>query len=152
MDLGGVAGEVHGGLAGGVGAADEVDLLLGAGHGFGSGGAVVDAGAGKLLRAGDVEAAVGDAGGDEADVAGEFAAIGHAERCGRPFSRADAGDALGEELRAEAVGLEEGALGELVAAEALREAEVVFDLELEPACPPTASGSTMRVRRPSDAP
>ena len=40
---------------------------------------------------------------------------------------ADAGDALGEELRAEAIGLQEGALGELVAAEALGEAEVVFD-------------------------
>ena len=31
VDLGGVAGEVHGGLAGGVGAADDVDGLAGAG-------------------------------------------------------------------------------------------------------------------------
>ena len=41
---------------------------------------------------------------------------------------ADVGDALGEELGAEALGLDVGALGELVAGEAFRKAEVVFDL------------------------
>ncbi len=35
---------------------------------------------------------------------------------------------LGEELGAETVGLQEGALGQLLAAEPLGEAEVVFDL------------------------
>ena len=126
MHLGGVAREVHGGLAGGVGAADEVNLLLGAGHGFGLGGAVVDAGSGEAVRAGDVEQAVGDAGGDEADVAGELAVIAHADDVVAVLA-ADVGDALGEELGAEAVGLEEGALGELVAGEALGEAEIVLD-------------------------
>ena len=91
-----------------------------------SGGAVVDAGAGEAVGAGDVEHAVGDAGGDEADVAGDLAAVGHLDDVVAVLG-ADAGDALGEELGAEAVGLEEGALGELVAAEALGEAEVVLD-------------------------
>ena len=47
--LAGVPGEVHGGLAGGVGTADDVDLLVGAGVGFGEGCSVEDAFAAEVL-------------------------------------------------------------------------------------------------------
>jgi len=72
----------------------------------------------------DVELAVGDAGGDEGDVAAQLAAIAHGSDV-VALLRAEVGDALGEKLGAQAVGLEEGALGKLVAADALGEAEVV---------------------------
>ena len=117
--LAGVAGEVHGGLAGRVGSADDVDVLVGAGVGLGQGRAVEDAFAAQVFFAGDAEPAVVDAGGDEADAAGDLAAVGHLDDVVAVVG-ADGGDALGEELGAEALGLDVGALGELVAGEAFR--------------------------------
>ena len=127
MNVIGITGEVHRGLAGGVCSADDVDGLLFAGHGFSEGRAVVDAGSAEFVGAGDVEFAVVYAGGDEADVAGDLVAVFHLDDAVLVFA-ADVGDALGEELGAETVGLEVGALGELFAAETFGEAEVVFDL------------------------
>ncbi len=60
-------------------------------------------------------------------MAGDLAAILHLDDVVLVF-RADAGDALEKELRTEAVRLQEGPLGEFVAAEAGGEAEIVFDL------------------------
>ena len=53
----GRSGEEHGGLAGRVGAADDEDVLVATGHRLGHRRAVVDAGAGQALDAGDVELA-----------------------------------------------------------------------------------------------
>jgi hypothetical protein len=60
--LAGEFGEVEGGLAGGVGAADDKDLFVLAGGGLNQGGAVVDAASGEACRAGEIELAVVDAG------------------------------------------------------------------------------------------
>src|SRR5438067_10158420 len=56
----------------------------------------------------------------------QLAAIAHATEV-VALLRPQPDDALGEELGAKPVGLQEGPLGELVTAESLREAEVILD-------------------------
>ena len=75
-DLFGEFRKMHGGLAGGVSAADNVYGLALHDDGFGSAAAVVDAGALKAFDAGDVERAPLNAHGQEQSVAGNFEAIG----------------------------------------------------------------------------
>ena len=121
-----VAGEVHGGLAGGVGTADEEDLGVLARDGLGLRSAVVEAGTRERLRARNVEHAVGDAGGDDADQAADLAAVSHGEEMVGAIATQGA-DLLCHELRPETACLQIGALAEFFAAEAVGEAEVVFD-------------------------
>src|ERR1700734_1509296 len=127
VDFAGVAGEVHSGLAGGVCAADDVDDLVLAGLCLGERGAVVDAGAGEFLGAGDVDLSVGDAGSDEGDMTGNLLPVGQLDDLVLIVA-ADAGDPLGEKFGTEAICLKEGAVGQVGSTETLGEAEVVFDL------------------------
>ncbi len=127
-DRAGEAGQVHGGLAGAVAAADHDDVgalhLAGRGHG----GAVVDAVPDQGVEGLDADPAVGHAGRDHHGAGVHVAALGaddvrlpvgpRLERDDRP---------AGEEAGAEADRLVAGALGQPHPGDAAGEAEVVAD-------------------------
>ncbi len=123
----GELGEVHGRLPGRVRAADHDDVLVLARARLGQRGAVVDPGAGELREAGRVELAVGDARGDEHAVGAERAAA--AELHDPPGALDAQRDRVldGQQLGPEPARLVGAAAGEVGAAEAGREAEVVLD-------------------------
>ena len=78
-----VPGQVDGGLAGRVGAADDEHVLPGAGRRLGQGGPVVDAAAGQFLNAGRGQLPVGDPGGQDDRVRVDPAAVGEPDAAGR---------------------------------------------------------------------
>ena len=117
---------MQGSLAGGVGAADDVDLFALAGAGLDQGRTIVDAAAGEAIGAGDIELAVLDPGRQQYAVAGDFAAIGKLDEAVLAVD-AHAGGALSDELRTEARGLGMGAASEVGACNAGGKAEIVFD-------------------------
>src|SRR4029077_4021078 len=82
----GIARKIDGGLAGGLGAADEVDGLAFARHGFGYAAAVVDACTAEAVFTGDAETAPLDPHGEEQCMAGDFTAVGHFDNSVGPFN------------------------------------------------------------------
>ena len=124
-DGAGVVGQVHHGLAGGVAAAEDVDVLVGAPRRLGCSGAVVEAGAGVF--AGQVEPVVLDSGGADVGPGGEGAAGGEVDD-DAPVAEGGV-DALLEkqDFRAECDGLLSCSFGQAGAADAAGEAEVVLD-------------------------
>src|SRR5258708_20859179 len=127
----GVAGEIDGGLPGGICAADDVDDFAFAGDGFGNAAAVVNARAAETLFAGDAEVAPLDAHGEEQGVTGDFAAVGHFDDAIGAFD-ADAGGFLRRKnCHAEASGFHYGAAGEVASTEAGGKAEIIFDAGAE---------------------
>ena len=78
-DVLGVAGQVDGGLPGGVGPTDHGDALASHGLGLGHGGAVEHPCPQQCLQAGNGQAAVADAGGDDDGPARHLAAIGQGQ-------------------------------------------------------------------------
>ena len=124
-------GEVHGGLACGICTADNVDVFIFVGRGFGVGSAVVDACAGEAIHAGDIQATPLHAGGNDYAVAKEFLAGG------KFYDAIFALDAEGfgldrrQDFSAEAFDLGDAAAGEVGSAETGGKAEIVFDAGAE---------------------
>ena len=81
-------GEEHGGLAGRVGAADDVDVGVDAVGRLGRGGAVEEPAAGEVADAGRVQVAVGDAGRDDDGVRRDLDAVAEPHHPRRPVGRA----------------------------------------------------------------
>ena len=98
---------------GGVGAADDVDVLACAGGRLGRRRAVVDAAAGELVEPGRVELPVGDAGGQDDRVRGDLGAVGEPDDAGRAADLEPDDVARGEDLGAELGRLPPGPVGEL---------------------------------------
>src|SRR4030095_3531250 len=93
----------------------------------GVGGPVEDPAAGELVEPGRVQGVVADPGGQDHGVGGDLAAVGEGHHQGRP-SRLEAGDVgRGEDLAPDLGRLPAGPVGELGAADAVGEAEVVLD-------------------------
>src|SRR6185312_16708608 len=82
VDAGGVPGEVHGGLAGRVGPAHDVDVLVDTAGRLGGGGAVEHPPAGEVGQTGRVEHPVGDPGGQYHRVRGDLAAVAETQQPG----------------------------------------------------------------------
>src|SRR5580700_4843702 len=125
-DLAGVAGKVKSGLAGGVCAADDVDIFILAGCSLNKGGAVVNATSREAFSAGYIELAVMNTEGKQHYVGGDFTTVGELDNAVLAFS-AQACGALGDELRAESRGLDMGAATEVGSGDARRKAKVVLD-------------------------
>jgi hypothetical protein len=122
-----VAGQVDGGLPGGVGAAHDEDALALDGLGLGDGRAVEHSRAQQLLQAGDGQAAVADAGGDHHGAADRLGAVGQGQDAvGAVGPQAGRGLCV-DELGAEHHRLLGGPRRQVPAADAAREAEVVAD-------------------------
>src|SRR5580658_10776316 len=100
---------MHRGLAGGIGAADDVDGFAATRDGFRSAAAVVNTGALEAIDARDVKRAPLNAHREEQSVAGDFGAIGEFdEAIGAVDAEAD--DILGREnFDTKAAGLRDGA-------------------------------------------
>ena len=108
---------MHGGLAGGIRAADNVYGLVFAGQRFGSSAAVVNAGALQAIHAGNVERAPLHAHGQEQSVAGNLDAIAQFEvAIGTVDAKAD-GFLRGKNLDVEPSRLRHCAAREIAAAE-----------------------------------
>ena len=122
-----VAGEVERRLAGGVPAADDVDLLAGQRGGLRGRAAVEHARADELLERLDAEAAVGRAGGEDHDAGADEPAVGErqVEPAGGAVERRHA--VHEQEGGAEGHRLLVRLFREPAAADALAEAEVVAD-------------------------
>ena len=122
-----VAGEVERGLAGGVAAADDVDVLARESLRLGRRGAVVDAGALQLGETRCLEPAVLDAEREHDRPGGDGDAVGGVDG-EAAVEQLELDDALRQpEARPEQPRLLVGALRELAARESAREAEVVPD-------------------------
>jgi hypothetical protein len=123
----GESGKVDGGLAGRVRAADHVDVLVLAALGLGERRAVVDTRAGHLRAARCLQLTVGDPHRQNDRLGVDRGAVAEPERPGRTVDfqagRLDGRQQLGAELD----GLPPGAVGELAAGHAVREAQVVLD-------------------------
>ena len=123
----GVAGEVQGGLPGGVAPADDVHVLPRQRRGLRHRAAVEDAGAGQRVELGDLEPPVAGPGCDDDDLAPIARAAVEADREAVVRAR-EVGHAVHEqEPRTEERRLLVGLLGEAAAADASRESEVVAD-------------------------
>jgi hypothetical protein len=123
----GKARQVDGGLAGRVGAAHDVHVLVLAPLGLGERRAVEDARPGHLRTAGGVELPVGDASREDDRLGADRTAVGQPQRLSRPVHLEGGGLAGGQQLGAELDGLPPRAVGELTAGYAVGEAEVVLD-------------------------
>ena len=122
------AGEVHRGLPGRVAAADDDDLSVVHLPGRRHRGAVVDASPDERLDLGNADPAVVDARGDDDGPGADVAALGRHDVRLVALADLQRGDRPpGVEAGAEQQGLAAGALGELHARDAAREAEVVAD-------------------------
>ncbi len=123
----GAARQVHGGLPGGVRAADDVHVLVGARGGLGERGPVVDPAAGHVVEAGRGEAPVGDAGGEDHGVRVNSGAVREADAARGPVDLQADHVARGQHLGPELGRLPAGPLGQLRPGHPVREAEVVLD-------------------------
>ena len=151
VDLADLAGEVDGGLAGGVAAADDHDVRPAAHLRLDRSRGVVDAAALEPLAPLDAEQAIVGAGGDQQAPGRDRLAAVEVEH-GMPLVERQAGDLRGDgQARAELVGLHDGALGQLGAGDAGGEAEVVLDAHAAAGLAPGRRSSTT-VLRPSEAP
>ena len=124
---GGVLGEEHGGLPGGVATTDDEHRDPGARPGFELRGGVVDARHLVPVEIGDGELAVVGAGGGDDRAPGHLRAVGEGERV-VPGDEVEPGDgARGGDDGTELLGLERGSGGEVLTGDAGGEAEVVLD-------------------------
>src|SRR5690242_1272739 len=119
-------GEVDGGLAGRVASPHDEDISAFHGRGFGPSRAVIHTRAAQRLQAWHIEAAPGDSGGDNDRPGLDLAAV---RRMQKTAGTADpkAGHLLADEGRPEQPRLLDRAVGEVLAAEPAREAEVIAD-------------------------
>ena len=123
----GLPGQVDGRLAGRVGPADDVDVLVGAAGRLGQRRAVVDPASGQLGQAGRGELPVGHPGGEDDGVRVDRGAVGEPDRPGRAVDLQADHLAGGQHLGAELGRLPPGPVGELRAGHPVGEAEVVLD-------------------------
>ncbi len=124
---GGVLGEEHGGLSGGVATTDDEHRDPGASPSFELRGGVVDARHLVPVEIGDGELAVVSAGRSDDGAPGHLAAVGEGERV-VPGHEVEPGDgARAGDDRTELLGLERGPGGEVLTGDAGGEAEVVLD-------------------------
>ncbi len=130
-DFFGIFGKMHGGLTGGIGAADDVNGFASTSDGFRSSAAIVDAGALEAIDAGNIQRAPLNAHRQEQSVAGNFGAIGEFdEAIGAVDAKADH-ILRRENFDAEAAGLRHGAESQVGAGESRGKAEIVFDARAE---------------------
>src|SRR6266540_792394 len=123
----GPAREVGRGLPGGVRAAHHVDVLALAVGCLGERRAVEDATPGQPVEAGNGEALVGDASGEDDAVRRDGRAVGEVHRPARTGRLQPDDVAGGEQFGAEPDGLAASPVGQLVAGHAVGKAEVVLD-------------------------
>ena len=123
----GEAGQVERGLAGRVGGPDDVDLVALDWLRLAGVGAVVDAPAGELVEPGRLQPPVGHAGGHDERPGLDLPRAVEEHRPHRPAGLEADDVARQDHLGAEAGDLGDGALGEVGAAQALGEPQVVLD-------------------------
>jgi hypothetical protein len=127
-DLRRVVGEEDGGLAGGVSAADDEDLLADDVDGLIARGAVEHTAALELIHAFGVKSAPVHAGGQHDDAGGDAVAAVELHAVLVVLDGLQLLNAAGHhDLRAEAAGLLERALAQVIAGDAVGKAEVVLD-------------------------
>src|SRR6202011_617281 len=116
-----------GGLPSGVAAPNYCHVRLGAAQRFAGARAVVHAGAEEVFDAGDVQSAPVDPAGEHESAGSHFGAVGKLRDVATSI-RADVRQPPGQQdLGTEAAGLGGGPGRELVAADAVREPQVVLD-------------------------
>ncbi len=122
----GEAGQEQGPLARGVASAQHQHLLPEVMPGLGQGGAIVQAGPGQALLPRHLQALGGHAGGDQQRVAGEFRAVAQLHEAVRVLAP-HRGRIRAQDLHPEALRLAGGAAGQVRAAQAPGETQVVLD-------------------------
>ena len=128
MHRAGESRQVDGRLPGRVGGAHDVDLAVLAGGRLGQRGAVEDAPADEVVQARRVQPAVGDAGGQDHRVRGDLAAVLEPDHPRLPSTAPGwVTLARGQQLGAELQRLPARPVGELLAGDAVGEAQVVLD-------------------------
>ena len=132
-DAPGVPREVDGGLARGIGAAHDVDVVTLAADALGSGRPVVDA---PSFEAGEaLEAPVGHPGGDHDGVGRQLLAVGHPHQPGRSAHLESLDFRHQQHLGPEPARLGGGATGQVGARQPGREPQVVLDAGALPGLP-----------------
>src|SRR5581483_1183071 len=122
-----VRGAMHRCLAGGVGAADDIDIFTFARGGFGGAAAVVDARALQAVYAGNIETPPLNPGGDQQAVAADLAAVAETNIAVRTVGAHSGCLKRAENLYAKAAGLGDGAASQIRTAETRRESKIIFD-------------------------
>ena len=122
---------MHRRLAGRVGAADDVDVLVFAGGGFGDGRAVVNARAGEPVHAWDIETPPLDPGRDHDAVSRKFLPVRQFDHAILAFHQQTHGIGGREHLGSKAAHLGDTSACEVGAAEPGGKAEIVFDARTE---------------------
>ena len=120
--------KIHGGLAGGISAANHEDVLVLAKLGFARAGAVKQSGAAEAVFIGKVEFAITYAGGADGCVHHQLGAVGEVGDAFAGSEIAINAFAQNQDFRTEFLGLFACAQGQVRAADSIRKAKIVFDL------------------------
>src|SRR5580658_1049576 len=123
---------MHRGLAGGIGAADDIDSFAPASNGFRSAAAVVDASALKAFDAGNVKRAPLNAHREKQSVAGDFSAIGEFDKAVGAVDPETHDVLWRENFNAKTPGLRDGAESQVGARKSSWKSEIILNARTEP--------------------